>query len=460
MSVSSVTPRLDSVPASEWSYDQAAHLLRRACFGGTPAEIDEAARLGSQEAVERVLRGTLGLERRRREGVGSGKDPSEEDWEAEDGVARLRAWWVERLGRPAHPAHEKMVLFWHGHFTTSARKVRSARMLWRQQEVFREQAFGNFESLVQAMVEDPAMVRFLDAESGSRAAPNENLARELMELFTLGEGNFTEEDVAELARALTGLRIEDADGRRPRVVEAADARDRDSKVILGRRGRFHRPSRFVRLLVGRPQCAPFLCRRIWDFYAGGEPEAGVIEGLAEVLRRSRFELRPVLAVLWASQAFHAAPRRRAMIKSPVQWYAQAVHTLECGRPPSAWAVGVLRELGQELFEPPNVGGWPGDRAWITTRRLTDRYRFAGELVERMGRGDPGMWARLLPMEAREDLPTASRRLCMRLFQDPMTRRYREILLEYHHRAGGASAGDEAVAATVRFLMATPEYQIC
>lgn len=448
---------LEPVAAGDWSYDHAAHLLRRAAFGGTPGEIEEARQLGPAAAVSRVLAGTLG----RRAAGGVAAERVERPRFGVRGQAdMLRYWWLHLLATSPHPAREKMVLFWHGHFTTSARKVESGPMLLRQNEMFRRMAFGNFQRLTEEMVTDPAMVRFLDAEASNRAQPNENLARELMELFTLGEGGYTEEDVKEMARALTGLRIEGADGDRPCVVVLGEQQDADRKEVLGKRGRFTRPERFVRVIFAKERCAIFFCQRLWDFFAAGPAPAGVIDGLASTLRDGRYEVLPVLRFMFASRAFHAPRERSRQIKSPVQWFAQAMRSFGASDPPVEWAAGALRVLGQDLFEPPNVAGWPGGRTWTTTHRLMERYRLAGELVEHTGRMNPGIWNRMLPPGQRHDLPKAALRLCMILFQDPLTKIQREALLEYHERAGGLAAGEASLAATIRFLMATPEYQVC
>ena len=261
--------------------DRFAHLLRRATFGATAEEVDQAERAGFDAAVEALVAPT-----RPDRGAAAtpvpvlGADPyaalernaTREQRQAaqktrRDQIQVITAWWAERMTAADHQLHEKLVFFWHGHWATSVQKVDSAHLMLVQQEVFRRHATGQFGPFVKAMLRDAALIRWLDGQRNTRKAPNENLARELMELFTLGIGNYTEDDVKAGARALTGWAIDRVTGQ----VRLEPARFDDGvKTILGKTGRLDADG-FADVLMQQPAAAQFLARRLWFRFASGEP---------------------------------------------------------------------------------------------------------------------------------------------------------------------------------------------
>lgn len=394
-----------------FDYAAAAHLLSRAGFGGTPDEIRELAALGLDGALDRLL----GFEGAPPDLPGGGFDseimtpPSPEarreyqrarqrgdeaavadfrrmrqERQRRDRrqMAEIRRWWIDRLVRTTRPLEEKMTLFWHGHFATGYRAIEDSWHMYRQNVLFREYAFGNFRELTHRVIRDPAMLRYLNNNRNVRSRPNENLARELMELFTLGEGNgYTEADIKEGARALTGYSYDDDD-----FVFRNRVHDPGSKRILGRSGTFDGDD-FVEIIFDQPAAAEFLVLKLYKFFVhdlpGGEIDAErrrVLVALADRFRRSDFDVGALLRAMFASEHFYAASNRGVRIKSPVELVVGTVRSL--GTPPRSTRAteDALGAMGQDLLEPPSVKGWPGGRAWINTSTLFVRQNFVLHLL--------------------------------------------------------------------------------
>ena len=284
----------------------------------------------------------------------------------------MPAWWYGEILSTPSPFTERMVLFWHGHFTSSAQRVKHPPLMYEQNVLFREHATGNFADLLHAVSKDPAMMVYLDTDSNTRSQPNENYARELMELFTLGEGRgYTEEDVVEAARALTGWRYERERGFR------VAGRDRDigQKTILGQTGRFDGVD-LIDILLDQPRLAEHITARLWHSFISNAPDPSEVRRLAAIFRDSGYEIRPLLEGLFMSAAFRDPANRGTMVKSPTDLIAgtlRLIHYQPTEIPMLMHRVG--RDLGQELFKPPNVKGWPGGLAWIDTSLLPERYAF-------------------------------------------------------------------------------------
>lgn len=382
---------LHPTPGAPFTERQAAHLLRRAGFGGSPAEIKALAERGREGAVDSLLfyeeipgesrnpfpeEEVVELERRL-----SMASEAEEREAVEKLIRRvdrrhmqlLRDWWVERMVTTRRPLEEKMTLFWHGHFTSGYREVQSSRLLFEQNDFLRHHGLSHFKTLLHGISRDGAMLRYLDNVSNVKSSPNENYARELMELFTLGEGNYSEKDIREAARAFTGWST-DLEGFR------VDARqhDRSTKTIFGARGRFD-GDHVITLLLRHPQASRYLARRLWEFFAYPEPESEIVEALARLLRESHFSVRVAMRAILASDAFYSDRAYLAKIKSPAEVVVGAVRALEIDNyRPEALYRG-CRDMGQDLFQPPNVKGWDGEQTWITATTLLARYNF-GERV--------------------------------------------------------------------------------
>lgn len=418
-----------------WGEDAAAHLLNRAGFGGTPEEVATLARLSPEEAVTSLVEfgrvddavtppSWVGPESDRRGGYKQIRELPEAERKVRMDALRaeqtaqmqeLRGWWVARMLASPRPLQEKLTLFWHGHFATSVRKVRSGYAMYRQNDTFRKHAAGNWRALLTEAAQEPAMLVYLDNAQSRAAAPNENFARELMELFTLGEGHYTEQDIREGARALTGWSLS-----RERFVFEFRPRMHDDgeKTFLGKRGRLD-GNDVIAAILEQPQAAEFIAKKFWEFFAYRDPDPVLVKELASVLRRHQYEFKPMLTAMFSSAEFYSARALRTQVKSPVQWLVGAVKACGVEVPPAGQVNRILRRLGQDLFAPPNVKGWDGGIAWINAASLTARYNFAALVVNGGGplheKSEGLEGARVLPEARRQDLKTALDYLRWRFF---------------------------------------------
>ncbi|HEY3242917.1 MAG TPA: DUF1800 domain-containing protein, partial [Phycisphaerae bacterium] len=292
----------------------------------------------------------------------------------------LRAWWIRRMIVTPRPLEEKMTLFWHGLFTSGEREVRGGHLLARQNALLRAHALGSFRDLLLGISKDPAMLRYLDNASNRKGHPNENYARELMELFTMGEGNYTEKDVTEAARALTGWAVT-PEGEF-RVVRRAH--DDGSKTLLGATGNFGGED-VIDIILKQKATPRHLATRLIKFFVQDEPPADLVDALTARLRKNKYDLRDALRGLFKSEAFYSNDAVLSQIKSPVELIVGTLRRLEIEPQDFAAMVFVCRNMGQDLFQPPNVKGWDGGRDWITTATLFTRYNVALALVR--GTGD-------------------------------------------------------------------------
>lgn len=357
--------------------DEARHLLTRTGFDASPEAIAALAPVDRRAAVRGLIA--------RARPVAATPVPAElaapePRPEAPSKAARtafrrrlreramiLRTWWLTELLTTPAPLGEVMTLFWHGHFTSSLKAVKRPTLMLRQNQLLRRHALGDFRALLGGILRDSAMLRYLDGASNARRAPNENLARELLELFTLGEGAYTEADIKAVARALTGLSI---DRRTGAFVFRPRRHDPGPKTILGRTGAFAADD-VVEILLARPETGRRIATKLWLAFVHEAPDPTEIARLAEQFRRDPHVGRLLEAVL-LTDAFWAPATRGRLIKSPVDLVVGTARTF---RLPASWAPELLRLtdlLGQAIMQPPNVKGWPGGTAWITTQSLVDR----------------------------------------------------------------------------------------
>lgn len=489
---------LAPLASEKWNDVTAAHLLNRAGFGGTPAEIESLAALGPEGAVshfvdyEKVPDGTAApawarpdperaakLKSARMAGEEERRKLQREYQQAErQHMIELRAWWLRRMASGPRPLQEKMVLFWHGHFATSMEKVRDAYLMWRQNELFRRLATGNWQQLLVAVGQDPAMLVWLDQAQSRKEHPNENFAREVMELFALGEGHYREKDITEGARALTGWSY---DRLNQRFIERPFWHDEGQKEIFGRRGNFNGED-FLRLIAAQPQAARFITAKLWKYFAGEECSPELVTALATVFRAAGGQFKPVLRAMFRSEEFYAPSVIRNQVKSPVQWLVGSVRMLERELPPPLACLGLTRNLGQDLFAPPNVKGWDGGLSWITTNTLLARYNEAAVLIQ----GDMSMVAgaalgkrpnvsrvidrRLQNVNAggvqvqklfteleRADKPALVAALERRLLQSHLKPNQEKVLRDYLDSE--PNLDDQVILNAIRLVMSTPEYQL-
>ena len=385
---------LTPLPRDQWSPETAAHLALRAGFGQTPDESNKWSQQGLETTLNHLLQTPPDniappawayptrdedLLQRIRNPATTTEDKAtiQRDLNIRkgDNMADLISWWTFRMSHSPSPLVEKMTLFWHGHFATSAEKVSAYRM-WLQNETIRRYALSNFGTLVKAISCDPAMIAWLDLGASQKEHPNENFARELMELFTLGEGHYTEDDVKTAARAFTGYRIKTPDDQFRFI---ANQFDPSEKTFLGKTGPW-RGDQVIDIILAQPQCARFIASKIWRFFAYDDPSPELVEALSGELRRCGYELKPFMKMVLSSQEFFSSHARNAIIKSPVQFLVQAQKTLGIPLPSGQPLVVIYRQLGQTPFYPPNVKGWDGGKSWINTATLTYRYELARELV--------------------------------------------------------------------------------
>jgi uncharacterized protein (DUF1800 family) len=399
---------LTPITASDWNDDRAAHLLAHAGFGGTPAEITALADAGLERAVRSLVHYEAIPNPKLTPFVESGLwDPSlngfpESRPEATDraeargasmGVAvkpaggrpvqpisdrffywlratmletrRLGYWWANRMLQTTHPVEQKMALLWHGHFATHENKVRDYRKMLQQVALFEQGATGNLRDLTIKVAQNPAMLYFLDAQYNVKGAANENFAREVMELFTMGVGNYTEHDVRECARA---FKIDPA------------KHDDGAKTFLGRTGNFGGVD-VLRIIFEQPVTAEFLAGRIYRFLVRDELSPALRAKLGKVLRDSDYEVKPLLTTIFSSRDFYSQASYGGHIKGPVE------HLIAMLKHVGAEAVPGVPDfnqstiaMGQHLLNPPSVAGWAGGRAWITPGLLMARGNVAREVL--------------------------------------------------------------------------------
>jgi len=397
--------RIPTIPKRKWSRVHAAHLASRAGFGPTPSQLNRLESMSPEEAVDSFL--TYPAESTRNQApdwfhqeqaanrLPNGMDraafrklPEEErrklrqkqQREDRKNLRTAQAWWLERMVKSDHPLEEKLTLFWHGHFATSSQKVRAAYPMLQQNLTFREQGIGSFAALVESVSKDPAMLVFLDNARSNRRKPNENYARELMELFTLGEGHYTEDDIRNAARALTGWSMH---ASKWEFQERPFLHDKGNKRFMGQSGRFD-GSDIIGIILKRPRAAEFLAERLWRFFASEQIPKGVVGGLEKVLRETDFDIQKTLRALFLHEDFYHPNMIRTQIKGPVQLVTHLCRTLNSRTPPGQQMVRACTQLGQILFAPPSVKGWDGGAAWITASTLAMRYQLAERLVKMRG----------------------------------------------------------------------------
>lgn len=353
-----------------WSTGLAAHLFRRAGFNADSETLEAAVRQTPAEVIDSLFT-TI--------------EPTEYTAEVETlsqgmlatgNAKHLAPWWLHRLLTTPCPLREKATLFWHGHFATSAVKVTDPELMFTQNELLRRHALGCFGPLVQEMSRDPAMLLWLDSDSNRKAHPNENYAREVMELFCLGEGNYTETDVRELARCFTGWEIRLKAFRFNRFQA-----DTGTKTLFGRSGPFT-GEQGVELVLERDACPRFLVRKLIRFYLFDEPQASdeLIEPLAVQLRESDLEIGPVVQRMLGSNLFFSEHVRARKVRSPVEFGVGLLRALRGSTNVYDLSDG-LTALGQNLFHPPNVKGWDGGRAWINSSTLLGRANLVRRLLD-------------------------------------------------------------------------------
>ena len=409
---------LTPITPSEWNADRARHLLERAGFGGTPEEVARLARLSPRQAVDSLVEfgripndlrpfeesgvwdpgmdpfppsraEAVRLARVRGEGLGERVRPEGSQRRLQPVVdkffyslaannietQRLGLWWANRMLATSRPLEEKLTLFWHGHFATGQNKTRDYRMMFRQNTMLRAQAAGDLRGLLVGILKDPGMLVYLDNGENVKRHPNENFGRELLELFSMGVGHYTERDVREAARAFTGWTNDALEFRFD-----ADQHDFGEKAFLGQTGPFN-GEEIIDIILKQPVTAEFVAGKIYRYFVRDEVSGAVKANLGQTFRNSKYQVRPLLTDIFLSRDFYSTASTATQIKSPVHLVVSTYKKLGLREVPTIPDFGRMTgSLGQSLFDPPNVAGWAGGRTWITPSTLLQRGNLFREVL--------------------------------------------------------------------------------
>ena len=427
--------------------DKIAHLLRRAGFGATQVEIDAYQKKGLDDTIKELVNFT----------------PTEPKLEEALGKLNLnlttangiQTWWLTRMILTERPLVEKMTMFWHNLFATSIRRVQKAEYMLAQNQFFRANALGDFREILLGISKDPAMLIWLDSNSNRKGAPNENYAREILELFSMGIGNYTETDVKEAARAFTGWHVT-RDGK---FIFNSNLHDFGSKTFLGVTGNLDGTD-IVDIIVKQRANAKYLAKRLFLWFAYDNPEPEVIERLADVYQQNNRGIKAVVEAIFRSEEFYSAKAYYTMIRSPVELVVSG-RRLANGNVNIGNMLATMRRTGQELFAPPDVSGWPTGMGWISTSRLLERFNYGGVLATVSANGNDIISQVLAKKLNSPETLVGFLRTAMlhRLLKEERIL----ALIEYARSALGTNPNDRTLANVTRSIMAvitaTPEFQM-
>jgi uncharacterized protein (DUF1800 family) len=432
----------DATAPGAWTSREAAHLLNRAQFGFTPEELRRATAERLDATLKRLLEPqpespdfSLAQSTLRQAAISTGS------------IENLKIWWLYRIRYSANPLVEKISVFWHNHFATSNAKVNSVPQMLAQNELIREYALGDFKKLLHGMSRDTAMLIWLDGNANRKRHPNENFAREIMELFALGVGNYTEKDIQEAARAFTGWHV-----REGAFWKNRQQHDESNKTVFGQTGPFD-GEQIVDLCLKEAACPRFLAMKLAKTFVCPEPSEAMISQLAERIRQENFQLRPVLRQMFASEWFFQAENRRVVIKSPLDLVLGSLRTLT---EPVRWpgVAKLLADLGQNVFEPPSVKGWEGGRLWISSASLLQRANFATELATTDHYGPLSDRVRRLSQDPGDAVVD---QLHQWLLPETPGGSVRDELTRFHLRAEGSA--EQKLRGLLQVILTLPEYQL-
>ena len=493
---------LKPLPEKAFDYSAAVHLLNRAGFGGTPSQARALADMGLNKAVDRLVKyesqpvepvkadlfdnSIMSPQTdEQREAARKARQNNDEEAlaalqrernrkQAEDRkqIAELQKWWIKRMIETPRPLEEKMTLFFHGHFATGYRTIEDSFHMYQQNQLFRKFATGNFAQLAHRIIRDPAMIKYLDNDENQKSKPNENLARELMELFTLGEGRgYTEDDIKAGALALTGYTFKD-----DTFYFNNNNHDTSTKNIMGKSGQFDGDG-FLDVILARNECAEFMAGKLFRFFVNdssgdlSKEQKAFILAMANKLRASKYELKPLLDAVFSSAYFYSAQNRGAIIKSPIQLTVQAVRSLRTPVRELSALASATDLMGQNVFFPPNVKGWDGGRSWINTSTLFIRQNV---LVYLLTGRKPDMYewqASDIPFDATHlvdhlrqpdgsvDMASGIEYLIrFTLGQRPAPQRLQEVMAFAQSR--GTRLDNDRIIAVLLLTTSMPEYQLC
>lgn len=349
-----------------WNLALAGHLYRRAAFGASWGRLQQALSDGPQRTIDKLVRPAGDI---------AGFNQTHDDYEAAtDSIEQLRAWWLRRMIQSPHPLQEKMTLFWHGHFATNAEKVKSGRLMREHVALLRSQALGSFAILLEGISKDPAMLLWMGAETSRKARPNENLARTIMEHFTLGADNCSESDIREASRAFTGWLV-----LRSKLRYISREHDSGTKQILGQQGNFTRDD-VLRIILEQPATSHRIIRKLyrWLISETQQPDDALIEPLAKSFAKD-YDVSKLVETMLRSNLFFSAAAYRRRIKCPTEFAIGIVKALENTVSTTQLAKDIA-DIGQNLYHPPTVNGWAGGQHWIDSAAIVGRQNLTWAML--------------------------------------------------------------------------------
>ncbi len=446
---------------SEWDEAAARHILARTLLGYNKQDVEFALSQTLDNFVDNYM-------------LADQPEPAQpgywvNDPTNENNTERTREliyWWYNLMLTQGYSLRERMVLFWHNHYVSEVSKVGLAQNMYWQNKLFRDFAMGNIKDLTKAITINPAMLIYLDGTRNRKGAPNENYARELMELFTLGIGNYTEVDIQEAARALTGWRV---DGITPYFTESRF--DEGTKSIFGQTGNFNHND-VVDIIFTQPAAAPYFCRELYREFMHVAVDETSVETMAEILRENNYELKPVLSTLLKSVMFHTNEVRGAKIKNPIELLIGTMRQFNVESPDYVYMRQVAAQIKQELFAPPNVSGWDGDKVWINTTTLPARNIFTDAVVNGKKPGGGNLTFQLNLVDYARTFPSAEDAIQLiddisKIFlQFPLSENRREYLLstlldgaEVYDWSTSDPLAEDRLKLFFKALMRLSEYQL-
>lgn len=487
--------------------EKIGHLLRRFGLGATPEEVEVGVKMGVEGMISHLIE---------YDKVDEGFDVSPWEFCFEEGKDevyldpfRPAAWWALRLVMTKRPLQEKLALFWHDHFAVSAAKVEFGPMMLTYLNTLRKHGNGSFEALLQAVSHEPAMLFWLDGMQNQKGHPNENFAREVMELFTIGIGRYTEKDVLEASRAFTGwgIRFLIYEQGGERVQETAkdcmktgrpmttfafspELHDSGPKTILGQTKNWT-GEELLTHLAGRPETAKLLAAKLWSFFAYPDPSPAVVDRIASVLKSTGMQIKPALYEIARSPEFWSEKCVRQQVKSPLDFNISILRQLGVGpflagvrqqggkadpmkplapmlRGIAGVAIGLMNQQGMLLLYPPDVAGWEWGPAWITSGNMTQRIRL-GDVLMGVGQDDKGGAAALSARVVAQGLPKTPEELVSKVLlvlDAAVSAAQEKLMVEACEKAGGPShlgkpeTASPVLASICRLLFASPEFQLC
>jgi uncharacterized protein (DUF1800 family) len=452
-----------------WNRTNAKHLLSRALFGYSRRDLETALSTSLDNFVDRFLL-TSNLT----------DPPPPGDWINERPNANspngtrnneMIAWWYGLMTREGTSMREKMVLFWHNHYVSEYDKVNYPQILYWQNKLFRDNAFGNFRQLTKLVTTDPAMLIYLDGQLSNRNAPNENYGRELLELFTIGIGHYTETDIKQAARALTGWQVNYDNGIKS--VFNRNRFDNTNKTFMGQTGNFGYEE-IVDIIFTKEETAKFLCRKLYKEFVSPTIDESFITQMATIFRDNKYEIRPLLSFLFKSDHFYKSEFIGAKIKSPVELLVGTVKAFDLATTPDLnYMRDAARPQQQTLFDPPNVKGWLGQRNWISTNTYPLRNQYTDAIVNNRRVTGANLVSRLAMLtyartyRSAENAAQFVQDVTDLMYQFPISRQRQDGLLQTL-LSGTIAANwstftpqaEQRIQQFFRTLMRTPEYQLC